>query len=344
MYTAYNLKISEDFFNDILYDYYDFGEDMDRYIQIGKDHMLPRTTVYKKKFIELVRRKIINGREIQKECFPVIDADVFISHSHNDKDLANALAGWLHKKFDLKVFIDSNVWEYSDDLLTEINDKYSNKQYDTDGRVVYNYKSCNLASQHVNVMLLTALQKMIDKTECIIFLNTDNSVHIYEKSTMRLNQTYSPWIYSEILNTQLIRKKPLFYYRKYKNYKKSVASESVKFINALQIAYNVSLDHLIELDSKHLIEWYKKYFYENKKYEEYPLDALYSFTNQKDIDDAKIISNRATEEDLYILKSAVDGDPIAQIRLSESIYQVCCEASDLNCTVCQDRRCQFKNN
>lgn len=145
MYTAYNLNISEDFFNDILYDYYDFGEDMDRYIQIGKDHMLPRTTVYKKKFIELVRRKIINGSEIQKECFPVIDADVFISHSHNDEDLANALAGWLHKKFDLKVFIDSNVWEYSDDLLTEINDKYSNKQYDTDGGVVYNYKSCNLA-------------------------------------------------------------------------------------------------------------------------------------------------------------------------------------------------------
>lgn len=154
---------------------------------------------------------VLNGSKVQDDWFPALDADIFISHSHKDLDLANALAGWIYETFRLKVFIDSNVWGYTSDLLKNINDKYSNKRRDSDGGYLYNYDQCNQASQHVNMMLSVALQKMIDKVECVILLNTNNSVTVFEENENCINSTYSPWIYSEIICTQIVRQNHYFF-------------------------------------------------------------------------------------------------------------------------------------
>lgn len=319
MYTAYDLKIDRTFFDDI-----------ENYQKIGEMQLRQNTGRHKKQINELVRQKTINGSDIQGVCFPEVNAQVFISHSHKDKDLANALAGWLYNKFRLNAFIDSNVWEYSNDLLARINDIYSNKQFSEKYGYFYDLKACNLASQHVNIMLLTALQNMIDKTECIIFLNTDNSIQVFDDKTKEMNRTYSPWIYSEIFNTRIIRKKPLYYYREYHGSEIRATFESVEYIGALQVGYNVSLNHLINLDCDKLIEWFRKYNDNESEYRKYPLDALYSLTNPKDLENAKIISTYVTEdqrEELRIIQSAIDGNPKAQKTLSESFFKIYCERS-----------------
>lgn len=338
MFSAYDLKIDSDFFDDRFWEY----------IEIGEDHLSSQLARFKNKIEKLVLSDTMSGSEIQNNCFPEVDADIFISHSHNDKDLANALAGWLFAKFGLKVFIDSNVWEYSNNLLNKINDKYSNKQINQNGEFLYDYRSCNYVSQHVNIMLSTALQKMIDKVECVILLNTDNSISVFDNHNKTINQTYSPWIYSEILSTQIIRKKPLFYYREYyREYRNdeiqaAFESSSEKYF-ALLITYDVSLEHLVKLNGIDLQRWLEKNSFGFVEYYDYALDALYSFKNPKDLESAKKIStciNEEQRERLQIIKSAIDGDSNAQ----KKFYEICCEANNLSCADCQGTRCQFKNN
>ena len=80
----------------------------------------------------------------------------------------------------------------------------------------------------MDVMLNMALQKLIDNVEARILLNTDNAITICTDTEME--KTYPPWIYSEIICIQLVRKKPLLVYRNYSGIKSEYSSvtESVK--------------------------------------------------------------------------------------------------------------------
>lgn len=59
----------------------------------------------------------LSAEKMEEDWFPKIAAHVFLSHSHNDLDFVIAFAGWLYEKFKIIAFIDSNVWNNSDDLL-----------------------------------------------------------------------------------------------------------------------------------------------------------------------------------------------------------------------------------
>src|SRR5574344_1710135 len=141
----------------------------------------------------------LDGSAIQNDWFPQIECDIFISHSHKDEKLAIALAGWLNDRFKLRSFIDSCIWEYADDLLKIIDNEYCYQLQNN----TYNYKSRNYSTSHVHMMLNMALMKMIDKTECLFFLNTPNSISLSDIGT----KTLSPWIYSEIGISQIIERK-----------------------------------------------------------------------------------------------------------------------------------------
>lgn len=139
----------------------------------------------------------IDGTSVINKWFPDYEADIFLSHSHNDILLAIKTACWLEKHFGLKVFVDSLLWGYADDLLLEIDKNYTyNESSNT-----YNYKLRNISTAHVHMMLSTALNDMIDNTECIIFLNTPQSIEISNMEEL----TYSPWIYSEIKAANILR-------------------------------------------------------------------------------------------------------------------------------------------
>lgn len=245
MYRGFNLTLGENFFDS----FYDF-------VNLGRTHLARNKAQTEKQLMAyLYDDKTIDGTKLMKDWFPEIKADIFISHSHADEKLANALAGWLNSKFELKVFIDSNVWGYSSELLEKINYKYSNKRSDPEGGWLYTHSKCNLASQHVNIMLSTALQKMIDKTECVIFLNTDKSVKEKVYADNCINETHSPWIYTEILCTQIIRKIIPDRLKKQELRHGENIYECASMQESLDIAYKLSLDHLTKINRDTLHSW-----------------------------------------------------------------------------------------
>lgn len=297
MYIGFNLHIDKnaEIFED-LYAYKYFQE-------LGENHLNSQKAHYERDLEKYVKQEEIDGTKIQDEWFPQVNADIFISHSRNDKELACALAGWINEKFDLKCFIDSNVWGYSNELLKEMNSRLSNKREDGDGGYIYDHQSCNQVSQHVNTMLSIALQKMIDKVEAVILLNTDNAVKVC--SNTQMEKTYSPWIYSEIICTQLIRKKPLLAYRSYKLLREAYRGmlESVLFFAHANISYNVSLKHLKQLKGDDLIRWEYKFLNNRQEYE-YALDALYDFMVPNEVEKTKELFGGLDNRKLEALQHA----------------------------------------
>lgn len=214
----------------------------------------------------LKENESLDGDKMREDWFPEVNADVFISHSHNDKKLAICLAGWLYTNFNIKSFIDSMIWGYADNLLREIDDNYCKSNN------VYNYNLRNYSTSHVHAMLSISLTKMIDKSECFFFIKTDNSITT-EKAIKRPN-TYSPWIYSEIEMSRLVRKKPLKEYRDISASQiRMFAEKHQVFLNEnLKIEHPLNLDHLDDLSEDELMLWKKNYLTEKW---EYPLDILY---------------------------------------------------------------------
>lgn len=291
MFKGFNLSLEKN-------DWF-FGGDYEDYIRIGKEHLKSRKAKYEKNLEEYVANKKIDGTKIQEEWFPQIEADVFILHSHDDEGLACALAGWLYKKFDLKCFIDSNVWGYSKNLLINMNDELSGKRAFEYGDL-YDYESCNQVSGHVNVMLSIALQKMIDEVEAVILLNTEQSVQVHDDKNM--NSTYSPWIYTEIICTQIVRKKPLLVYREYSinDFSERPILENAQPAMEFFVSYKLSLRHLTELTASDLDDW--KAVCEGKYYR-YKLDALYDLKFHDEMNSMRSLFIKFGEKISDVLKN-----------------------------------------
>ena len=195
---------------------------------------------------------------MQQDWFPEVGAHVFLSHSSKDKDNAITLAGYLYHKFNIITFIDSCIWGHSNDLLKILDKKYSLLENDN---ATYNYDKRNRSTSHIHMMLSSALTMMIDKAECLIFLNTPNSV----STKQACSTTGSPWIYSEITTSRFIHKRIPIRHRKIQ------LSKNIKTFDSLDIQYPLSTSHLSNINSTDFIEWFNKSTCEN--YE----DALDSF-------------------------------------------------------------------
>ncbi|TDN93388.1 hypothetical protein DET49_104114 [Salegentibacter sp. 24] len=256
MYRGFNLEIDQKFKTG---KYHETGLGI---YKILKDHVQPSLNNY------LLDNGSLDGDKIMADWFPDIECHIFLSHSHKDLDTALYIAGLLYHRFEIIVFLDSTVWGYSGDLLKKIDNKYCyNENSDT-----YDYNSRNFSTSHVHMMLSTALNNMIDKTECIIFLNTPNSVSANEK-------TFSPWIFSELNTSRIIRKKtPSRLQTQFKMFSdRSVLSESKR--SELQIEYQLELSHLVKLSLQDLLAWTNQSQFQKEK----ALDNLYRMKplNQK---------------------------------------------------------------
>ena len=214
---------------------------------------------------------VIDGEQIQKDWFPLVNVDVFISHSHSDEKLAITFAGLLKDCFGLTAFIDSCIWGHSDKLLKIIDNKYCRNSDDS-----YNYTARNFSTSHVHMMLMTALNKMIDKTECLFFLNTNNSVSLSGIET----KTLSPWIYGEIEISRIIRKQlDPHRLRQIKHFSHSVALEkSLNESVQLQMQQPLDLDHFYKLKNSDLHKWFSAIFRAKAKTSEDCLNLLYLTT------------------------------------------------------------------
>lgn len=271
MYKGFNLSLEN----------LDFGKDYFRYYKIGETSINQSKESIEERIESFVRVDgSLDGSKMQANWFPQIKADVFISHSHKDEKLAIALAGWLKETFGLTAFIDSCVWGYADDLLKMIDDIYCLR----DDGSAYIYERRNYSTSHVHTMLSVALTQMIDKTECLFFLNTPNSL---TPNTI-IEQTESPWIYSEIVMSRLIREnRP----ERKKNGSLNEAQNTFATVIAnMNISYDLSVDHLTAIDSGILTKWnnsmkinrsYNRIFSRYCGEEEvHPLDKLYEITEK----------------------------------------------------------------
>lgn len=181
------------------------NEKREHYESLGKNELEKIKGNIRKNLDEfLLPKKEIDATKLQEEWFPEVEADIFLSHSHQDRDKALILAGYLYERFNIKVFVDSCIWGYSDELLELINETYNVEKKDG-STTTYNHKKATWSASNVHLMLSTALNKMIDKTECIFFLNTPNSVGT--KDVENEERTKSPWIFSEIAFTKFVRRK-----------------------------------------------------------------------------------------------------------------------------------------
>lgn len=203
MFTAFNLNEIEKFedLNTISEEdaKKEYEKNRDKIIKnISVENILSNATLTTQNKIDESK---IDADQVQQSFFPTnAYYDVFISHSHQDLALAQKLALYLKQNMGVEAFIDSEVWGYYDDLLKYINDEYAQIQPG-----LYDYRAANINAINISLMLSNALHDMIDKTECLFFLNTPNSINVGEN--IQIKNTSSPWIYDEIKTVATIRKR-----------------------------------------------------------------------------------------------------------------------------------------
>jgi len=205
----------------------------------------------------------IDGQTVQEDWFPQVDADVFLSHSHVDEELALIIAGWASETFGLRVFVDSAIWGSVADLLKVIDNKYCLNP----GGETYSYQARNGSTSHVHMMLATALAMMVDRTECAWVLETKNSV----TSRGAVSNTESPWLYSELATIHHVRRRTQEAHRSEKTKVAKAIREGASA--RLKVVYSVPLGSLTTLTHGTLDEWENAYAEHLPR--EHALDVLY---------------------------------------------------------------------
>ncbi|GAA8373741.1 toll/interleukin-1 receptor domain-containing protein [Helicobacter pylori] len=148
-----------------------------------KIHELIKNAPYSNDNIVLKRNEI-------KEAFfspfkpQLKNAQVFLSHSHADRNKALEVKNYLESQTKRKVFIDSLFWDYKDDVLNKL------ARYDDISKI----------EDAFTLILRESLQDMIEKCPYFVFLQSKNSVSNQGLSHNQdlLKITYSAWIYEEL--------------------------------------------------------------------------------------------------------------------------------------------------
>ncbi len=157
---------------------------------------------------------ILNHNEIKEAFFSPFkpqlkDVQVFLSHSHADRNKALEVKNYLESKTNHRVFIDSLFWDYKDNIVKEMS-KYDNTSKIEDA---------------FTLILRESLQDMIEKCPYFVFLKNKNSVSDQGLSHI----TYSAWIYKELKIAHSIRE-----------------SRPTPMMENFQVSHNISpfLEHL----------------------------------------------------------------------------------------------------
>lgn len=183
-------------------------------------------------------RGIIDGERLQNFVFPTNNYDVFISHSHNDLEIAKRFATWLKEKYGYNVFLDSFVWNSADGLLREIDNLYCKQR-----NGLYNYHKRNYSTAHIHTMLSMSIMEIIKRSKVGILIDSHHSINLERLRNSNQAKTLSPWIFQEIMLM-----------RQFANSESSTRMFSSKNLNeSLQMAHTVDLSDFTPLTARDLI-------------------------------------------------------------------------------------------
>jgi len=199
-----------------------------------------------------IAENTLSAKLIMEDWFPIINSHVFLSHSHNDFNLALTIAGALKEKFNIDTFIDSTIWGNSNELLKKIDDKYCYNENSS----TYIYENRNYSTTHVHLMLMSALTNMINQSECLFFLNTPKSTSISEEIK---NTTNSPWIFAELNTSKVINKitpeRLLLFKRTYSDSLTKAETLNESENKKFEISYELELSHLETISENSFDDW-----------------------------------------------------------------------------------------
>ncbi|GAA8911038.1 toll/interleukin-1 receptor domain-containing protein [Helicobacter pylori] len=135
------------------------------------------------KIRNILKKTWQNHRELQEAFFSPFKpqlktVQVFLSHSHADRNKALEVKNYLENQTKRKVFIDSLFWDYKDDALNKL------AKYDDISRI----------KDAFTLILRESLQDVIEKCPYFVFLKSSNSVSNQGLSRI----THSAWIYEEL--------------------------------------------------------------------------------------------------------------------------------------------------
>ncbi|MFP6304603.1 toll/interleukin-1 receptor domain-containing protein [Helicobacter pylori] len=162
---------------------------------------------------------VLNHNEIKEAFFSPFkpqlkNAQVFLSHSHADKNKALEVKNYLENQTNHKVFVDSLFWDYKDDVLNKLAEYVG-------------YDDISGIEDAFTLILRESLECMIKKCPYFVFLQSKNSVSLNQDL---LGITYSAWIYEELRIAH------------------SISSESrlTIMMESFQVSHNISpfLEHL----------------------------------------------------------------------------------------------------
>lgn len=194
--------------------------------------------------------KIFDANAIENNWFPQIECDIFISHSHKDINKVLSFVGWLYDCFGIKAFIDSIIWENVNILAEKLEQKYFAEDIEC---LMEPKEITEKAFTNSRIILNSAIEKMIDSTECFLFIGTNNSLINVE--------TVSPWIYAENLFSNVVRRKKLINYR-------NVSICEHFMTDSINVKYKCSFDGFKEITRFDLMDMWKHRVAKN------PFDSL----------------------------------------------------------------------
>ncbi|MNV02709.1 hypothetical protein D3C71_929480 [compost metagenome] len=187
------------------------------------------------------KENLLDAATIEEHLFKVEDADVFLAHAHRDHDQVVRLAVAL-QDLGLKVFVDSCVWGDAYTLLSAVDEMYS---VDTSKTNTYFYSKVTRTAANVYMILNVALQRMIDRCELFLFLETDASTITLQDYADKAEYVGSPWVFSELAFASTVARRP-----------RSIAVEQL--MEVVGNTEDATLEPLVRFQmppSSHTLEW-----------------------------------------------------------------------------------------
>ena len=276
MYKGYHFSMA----NVLLSHYFLRAEE---YKRIGRTQKDAAQKVIQEKIMS--GRWVIDGSGTESEWFPQLTKHVFISHSHKDEDVALLIAGLLKERLGIDSFVDSAAWgcyrELAECLYAVAKRGYPRIALQHDAQLRMS------ATEHAHCMLSKSLIQMMDRCECLMFLDTPASVGLHNINIAG-SSTFSPWIYTEIEASRVLRR--YMYPRSMlKAANESLRSFAMDEAPRVQIVYPLNLGHLEKLDPQMFLLWVanaeeKKGRLADDQYRPYKLlDELYANTVRRSV-------------------------------------------------------------